>query len=265
MAVRAIFWDKVPGEHGAVRCRACAHACRIGEGASGRCRVRVNREGVLYSLSSDRLASVNLDPVEKKPLYHFLPGTATLSFGTPGCNMTCSFCQNHALSQGPVPPLGTPLPEVPPEFAGRAVASALEAGAASVSFTYNEPLVSPELILAVAPRAKEAGLASILVSNAYAGREGLAALRHLIRAANFDLKSFRDDFYRDICGARLAPVLHAITQAVEFGWWAEITTLLIPGQNDSDGELISIARFIRENLGAHVPWHISRFRPIFRM
>ena len=265
MAVRAVFWENDRDEAFAVHCRACSHACRIEEGAFGRCRIRVNREGVLYSLSSDRLATVNLDPVEKKPLYHFLPGTTTLSFGTPGCNLTCSFCQNHTLSQGPVPAFGTPLPEMPCDFADRAVASALEAGAVSVSFTYNEPFVSPELILAVAPRAKEAGLASILVSNAFAGKDSLPAFKDCVRAVNFDLKSFRDDFYRDICGARLAPVLHTIERAVGFGWWVELTTLLIPGHNDSDEELASIARFIKGNLGANVPWHISRFRPMFRM
>ncbi len=264
MAVRAVLWEKDPAT-AAVRCRACAHACRIRDGAAGRCRVRGNRGGVLYSLSSDRVAAVNLDPVEKKPLFHFLPGTATLSLGTPGCNMTCAFCQNHTLSQGALPPFSGPLEAIPADFAAGAVSSALEQGAASLSFTYNEPLVSPELILAVAPRAAEAGLACVLVSNAYAGKQSLEALRPFVRAANFDLKAFTDGFYASLCGARLAPVLRALEKAVAFGWWVEITTLLIPGYNDSDEELAAIARFIKENLGAHVPWHVSRFHPMFRM
>ncbi|MCC8193545.1 MAG: AmmeMemoRadiSam system radical SAM enzyme [Deltaproteobacteria bacterium] len=263
MAVQAVLWEKDAGGE-VIRCRACAHACRVSPGKAGRCRVRVNKGGVLYSLSSDRVVACNLDPVEKKPLYHFLPGSTTLSFGTPGCNMVCAFCQNHSLSQGSVPVFGTA--HTPPEtFADQAAASAKDVGALSLSFTYNEPCVSPELILAVAPRAKDAGLASVLVSNAYASREAMAAMRDCIRAANFDLKSFRDAFYADLCGARLAPVLHTVTRAVDFGWWVEITTLLIPGHNDSDGELASIAKFIKENLGAHVPWHVSRFRPMFRM
>ena len=273
MAVRAVLWETDAGEGSAVRCLACAHACRIRDGGAGRCRVRVNRDGVLYSLSSDRIAACNLDPVEKKPLFHFMPGTTTLSFGTPGCNMTCAFCQNHTLSQGSVPgfagpPVDSaadPVGVLPEAFAVQAVASAMEAGAASVSFTYNEPCVSPELILAVAPRARDAGLASIIVSNAYASGQSLDALRDIVQAANFDLKSFSDSFYADICGARLAPVLRTITRAVDCGWWVELTTLLIPGHNDSDKELTALARFIRENLGAHVPWHVSRFRPMYKM
>jgi pyruvate formate lyase activating enzyme len=265
MAVRAVLWEKDAATQGAVLCRACAHACRIRNGAAGRCRVRVNRGGTLYSLSSGHVVACNLDPVEKKPLFHFLPGTTTLSFGTPGCNMTCDFCQNHALSQGGLPAPGEAADVLPECFVDQAVSSAGEAGAASVSFTYNEPCVSPELILAVAPRAGDAGLASVIVSNAYAGEASMACFRNCIRAANFDLKSFQDDFYAKLCGARLAPVLRTITRAAAFGWWVEITTLLIPGHNDSDAELTAIAKFIKENLGAHVPWHVSRFRPMFRM
>ncbi|SBW09241.1 Radical SAM domain protein [uncultured delta proteobacterium] len=265
MTIRAVLWEKDAASEGGVLCRACAHGCRIRDGAAGRCRVRVNKGGVLYSLSSGQVVACNLDPVEKKPLYHFLPGTTTLSFGTPGCNMTCAFCQNHALSQGNLPqPKGT-AEALPDTLVSQTVASAIDAGAASVSFTYNEPCVSPELILAVAPRARDAGLATILVSNAYAGPASMDALRDCVRAANFDLKSFSDDFYATLCGARLAPVLRTIAQAVAFGWWVEITTLLIPGHNDSDAELKAIATFIKENLGAHVPWHVSRFRPMFRM
>lgn len=264
MAVKALLWERDTASE-TVYCKACAHACRIGEGASGLCRVRVNFGGELYSLSSDRVAAANVDPVEKKPLFHFLPGTATLSFGTPGCNMTCAFCQNHTLSQGAVPAFTNAVDRLPEAFICRALAAAGESGAGSISFTYNEPCVSPELILAVAPRAAEAGLPAILVSNAYASARSMDALRQYVRAANFDLKAFSDAFYRDLCGARLAPVLRTIARAVEFGWWVEVTTLLIPGRNDSDKELAALARFIKEELGPHVPWHVSRFRPMFRM
>ena len=263
MAIKAVLWE--PSFDDAAICRACMHACRVPSGGAGKCRVRVNRGGELYSLSSDCVVSCNLDPVEKKPLYHFLPGTTTLSFGTPGCNMVCAFCQNHTLSQGNVP-VFSPTPRTRPEhFAREAVASAQKAGASSVSFTYNEPCISPELILATAPLAKEAGLASVLVSNAYASKEAMLAMRDVVMAANFDLKSFSDAFYIELCGAKLAPVLRTISRAAEFGWWVEVTTLLVPGRNDSDEELTAIARFIREDLGPHVPWHVSRFRPLFRM
>lgn len=265
MAVQALLWEKDPARVMGVRCMACSHYCRIGSGEAGQCRVRVNRDGVLYSLSSCHIAAANLDPVEKKPLFHFMPGTQTFSLGTPGCNMTCAFCQNHGLSQGKVPDFGSTETAMPAKFIARIIASAEESCSASISYTYNEPTVSPELIAAVAPRTIEAGLANILVSNAYAGKESMAVLKPLIHAANFDLKSFNDAFYRDLCGARLTPVLRTITSAAHFGWWVEITTLLIPGHNDSDTELASIARFIKEELGPHVPWHVSRFRPMFKL
>lgn len=265
MTVRAILWKEDAARVHGVRCVLCSHYCTIIENGSGRCRMRVNRNGILYSLSSDQIVAANVDPVEKKPLYHFLPGSLTFSLGTPGCNMTCAFCQNHALSQGSAPSFGSPADSLPPAFIEHVIGAARPGGAASVSFTYNEPVISAELIAGVAPRALDMGLATILVSNAYASRESMAALRYMISAANFDLKSFSDKFYRDVCGARLAPVLRTVTEAASFGWWVELTTLLIPGRNDSDTELRRIARFIKEDLGADVPWHISRFRPMYAM
>lgn len=265
MAVKAILWKRDATKSGGVRCLLCAHYCRVESGGSGRCRMRVNRDGVLFSLCSDHIVAANLDPVEKKPLFHFMPGTATFSLGTPGCNMICAFCQNHGLSQGTAPDFGAAALAFPAELRDGVVASARESGAASISFTYNEPTISAELITSVAPKANDAGLAAILVSNAYAGKECMAELRPIIQAANFDLKAFNDAFYRDLCGARLAPVLRTIARAVAFGWWVEVTTLLIPGRNDSDEELTALARFIKNDLGAHVPWHISRFRPMFRL
>lgn len=265
MAVRGILWEKSAENDKSVRCKLCSHHCGIAEGANGRCRVRVNRAGVLYSLSSDRIVAANADPVEKKPLFHFLPGTATFSLGTIGCNMACAFCQNHTISQSPVPSFKTPLDIISPQLVRDTVSSAVSTACKSVSFTYNEPTVSMELIRAVAPLARDTGLETILVSNGYSSREAMKMLAPLISAANFDLKSFSDDFYRQLCGATLAPVLRTIAQAVAYGWWVEITTLLIPGHNDSDEELTRLARFIKEDLGEHVPWHISRFRPMYRM
>ncbi len=250
---------------GRVQCALCSHRCVIAQGETGRCRVRVNLDGALYSLAADHVLAANLDPVEKKPLFHFLPGTATFSIGTEGCNMTCAFCQNHSLSQGRVPAPGTAPGPFPAALPRRLVEAAVQSGAASISYTYNEPTIFFELLEPTARLAQERGLANILVSNAYQSRECLEALRPLVRAANFDLKAFTDDFYRQHCGARLKPVLETLRTAKKFGWWVEVTTLLIPGLNDSDEELRNIASFIKNDLGAEVPWHISRFRPMFRM
>ncbi len=262
MAASALLWESAAD--GCVRCRLCSHYCLIADGEAGFCRVRFNREGKLYSLAADRIASANPDPVEKKPLFHFLPGTLAFSVGTPGCNMTCSFCQNHGLSQGGLP-AREPLLHSLEGHGRRIVEAALAARARSIAYTYNEPTVAAELMLATAEKALAAGLANILISNAYQSKECMEALRGLIQAANFDLKSFRDDFYQTYCGARLKPALRTIETAVSYGWWVEVTTLLIPGRNDTDAELRDMARFIKENLGAHVPWHISRFHPTFRL
>lgn len=249
---------------GRVQCRLCAHNCVIAQEATGRCRVRWNHNSALYSLVADHVTAAHLDPVEKKPLFHFLPGSATFSVGTEGCNMTCAFCQNHDLSQRQIPP-DTPIGIFPASLPRRLVETARTAGAASIAYTYNEPTIFFEMLEPTARMAQENGLDNILVSNAYQSRECLDALRPLIQAANFDLKSFSNAFYREHCGARLRPVLNTLRTAMEFGWWVEITTLLIPGLNDSDEELRAIARFIKSDLGPDVPWHISRFRPMFRM
>jgi pyruvate formate lyase activating enzyme len=200
--------------------------------------------------------------VEKKPLYHYLPGTTTLSFGTPGCNFACSFCQNAALSheareQGHVR-LRKTTARALVEEAGRC-------GAASLSFTYSEPTVFFELMAETADLAQQAGLGAILVSNGFQSPDRLEALQSRIQAANIDLKSFRENFYREYCHARLAPVLDNLKGMRSRGWWVEITTLLIPGLNDSSEELRELARFIAQELGQEVPWHISRFHPAFRM
>lgn len=262
MAIPAILWDKAPD--GALRCGLCSRHCLIPEGCAGFCRARVNRKGVLWSLVSDRIVSANLDPVEKKPLFHFLPGTGIFSVGTQGCTMTCSFCQNHGLSQGSLA-ASSFRPGLPGGYGADIARAAVKTGAAGIAYTYNEPTVAVEMVHAAAPAAIDAGLANVLISNAYQSPACLNLLRDMIHAANFDLKSFRDEFYRNFCSARLKPVLRTIETAVSFGWWVELTTLLIPGRNDSDAELRDIARFIKENLGPQVPWHISRFHPMFRM
>jgi pyruvate formate lyase activating enzyme len=205
---------------------------------------------------------LNLDPVEKKPLYHYLPGTMTLSFGTPGCNFACLFCQNYALSHEARESGQVRLQKTTPRAL---VDEARRRGAASLAFTYSEPTVFFELMAESADIALQAGLGTILVSNGFQSPDSLEALRDRIQAANIDLKSFREDFYREHCQARLAPVLDNLKAMRSFGWWVEVTTLLIPGCNDSPEEVRELARFISRELGPEVPWHISRFYPAFRM
>jgi pyruvate formate lyase activating enzyme len=257
----AQLWKKL--SRGRVQCRLCGRFCVIAPGERGFCGVRANDgKGALHSLVEDGIGAINLDPVEKKPLYHYLPATRTLSFGTPGCNFACAFCQNSALAHGPRESGRADTRRVTPDDL---IEEARRAGAASVSFTYNEPTVFFELMLKTADRALEAGLGSVLVSNGFQSPQCLAALRGRIRAANIDLKSFRDAFYREHCRARLAPVLANLRRMREFGWWLEVTTLLVPGCNDGPEEVRDIARFLARDLGGDVPWHISRFHPAFRM
>jgi len=256
----AAMWKALP--HGRVSCRLCAHFCRIDDGNRGLCGVRENRGGSLFTLVYDRVAAANLDPVEKKPLYHFLPGSMTFSFGTMGCNLSCSFCQNFSLSQPPRQGKAIAGERVSPTALATA---AKHSGAASVSYTYSEPTVFFELMAATADRAHAIDLKNILVSNGFQSPDCLNALAGRIDAANIDLKAMRPDFYERICGARLKPVLKNLVRIRELGWWLEVTTLLIPGGNDSTEELTELAGFLVKELGADTPWHISRFHPDFTM
>ncbi len=254
MTAPALLWKALDDD--AVQCRLCAHFCRMAPGSRGRCGVRENRHGSLVTLVQDHVAALNLDPIEKKPLFHFLPGTQTLSLGTPGCNLACTFCQNWSLSQPPrqgLPVRGEAI--APRELVGMA----LSAGARSIAYTYSEPTIFFELVAETAVLGLEAGLANILVSNGFQSPECLEHLGPLIQAANIDLKSFREKFYRDVCAARLAPVLANLMHMRRLGWHLEVTTLVIPGLNDSDAELGDIARFLYRELGADTPWHVSRF------
>ncbi len=261
----ALLWAPLSQQR--VQCVLCAHRCVIPVGSVGRCGVRHNRNGELLTCAYERIAAANLDPVEKKPLYHFLPGTMTLSFGTAGCNMRCAFCQNAPLSQArqshrtSVTETQRRCSEgqrITPEAL---VAEALRLGAQSIAYTYSEPTIFFELMRDTATLAAEHGLYNILVSNGYQSIETLVALQGLIHACNIDLKAFSERFYRDVCGAHLAPVLDTLRAIHSMGWWLEVTTLLIPQTNDTDAEVRGIASFLRTELGANVPWHISRFQP----
>ena len=256
----ALLWKAL--DQGRAHCRLCSHFCLIPDGGRGKCGVRLNQGGELFTLAADRVAAVNVDPVEKKPLFHFLPGTRTFSFATMGCNLSCSFCQNYALSQ---PPRQTGRVSGEPANPEALVDTAQRHDCRSVSYTYSEPTVFFELMLPTARLAKERGLANILVSNGFQSPECLEELGPYIDAANIDLKAFSEEFYQDRCGARLKPVLDNLKHMVRLGWWLEITTLVIPGLNDSDRELAAIAGFVADELGPQVPWHVSRFHPDFTL
>ena len=247
---------------GVAQCLLCRQFCRLEPGAWGWCGVRVNQDGTLYTIVDDQVAALNLDPVEKKPLYHFLPGTTTYSLGTQGCNLHCKFCQNHDLAHSIKQDhilRGRPANPVSLVHGAKAV------GAASISYTYSEPTIFFELMRPTAKLAVEEGLKNIMVSNGYQSRHCLKALDGLIHAVNFDLKAFSNRFYEQLCGARLSPVLDTLREAVNMGWWVEVTTLLIPGENDSPDELQNLAEFIAKDLGRQVPWHISRYHPAYQL
>lgn len=253
---QALLWK--PLKDGKVQCRLCAHFCSIAPQERGVCGVRENNQGALITLVRDRVAALHLDPVEKKPLYHFFPGTKTLSLGTMGCNLSCSFCQNHGLSQ---PPRQGKAVQGERLAAPEIVALARSMSAASISYTYSEPTVFFELVLSTSRLAIDQGLQNIIVSNGFQSPECLEAWGPLIHAANIDLKAFREKFYQEQCGARLKPILKNLKTIRKLGWWLEVTTLLIPGLNDDPEELRDMAGFIAQELGTDTPWHLSRFHP----
>ncbi|TAL17732.1 AmmeMemoRadiSam system radical SAM enzyme [bacterium] len=253
------FWE--PSEGGDVQCFLCSHRCRIKPGKRGICRVRENREGKLYTLVYGRVAATGLDPVEKKPLYHFLPGSLTFSLATVGCNLDCSHCQNYSLSQAPGPPAKMPGSYVDPRGI---VSEAMASGASSISYTYSEPTIFMEYALDIMEMAHEEGLKNIFVTNGFMTPEAVKALDGLLDAANVDLKGMTEDFYRKVCHAKLEPVLESIRNLKKIGVWVEVTTLVIPGYNDSEEELDKIAGFIK-SVDPEMPWHVTGFHPTYKM
>ncbi len=257
-SVRAVLWEPWRGST-SVHCSLCAHHCRIEPGARGLCEVRENRDGELHALTFGCAISAAVDPIEKKPLFHFLPASTSFSIATVGCNFTCSFCQNSDISQMPRGGGRISGSRFPPD---EVVEQALETGCSSISYTYTEPTVYLEYALACAAPAVDAGLKNVFVTNGYMTPEALDLIGPYLHAANVDLKSFDDDFYRTYVGARLSPVLRSIRQLVDMGVWVEVTTLVIPGLNDGEDELRSLAAFLAD-LDPHIPWHVSRFHPSF--
>ncbi len=256
--VEARFYRK--GEDRSADCFLCGRRCRVADGKRGFCGVRENRDGTLYSLVYGRLIARHVDPIEKKPLYHFLPGTFAYSIAAPGCNFRCSFCQNWQISQVDAAPALRSLDYTPPEDV---VEAAVSGGAESISYTYTEPTVFMEYALDCAALARDRGLKNTFVTNGYQTPEAVEGMAGLIDAANVDLKAFSDDFYRRYCQARLEPVLEAIANMHAAGIHVELTTLVLPGQNDSEEELRELAHFVA-GVSPDIPWHISRFHPDYK-
>jgi pyruvate formate lyase activating enzyme len=253
------FWHRL--DDGRVQCDVCPRACRLHEGQRGLCFVRARTGDQIVLTSYGRSSGFCVDPVEKKPLNHFLPGSAVLSFGTAGCNLACKFCQNWDISKSRE--IDTLADAADPE----ALALAAEAsGARSVAFTYNDPTIFLEYAADAADACRERGIRSIAVSAGYICPEPRQELYGHLDAANIDLKAFTDDFYHRVCAARLAPVLETLDYLVhETAVWVEITTLLIPGRNDSDAEIDAETRWIAEHLGPDVPLHFTAFHPDYKM
>lgn len=248
-------------EGGFVRCGLCRFRCRIRDGARGICGVRENREGKLFSLVYGKLCAEHVDPIEKKPLFHVLPGSRSYSIASVGCNFRCRHCQNYSISQVP------PDASIPGELRSPedVVKLALDTGCRSISYTYTEPTIFFEFAFETARLAREAGLLNIFVTNGYISQEALAMIAPYLDAANIDLKGFSEGFYRDIVHARLTEVLDSIIEYRRQGIWIELTTLIIPGLNDAEQDLQGIAAFIVENLGVDVPWHVTQFYPTYRL
>ena len=262
---QAMLYDKL--DRAAVRCRLCAHGCNIEEGKRGICRVRENRGGELFSLVYGKPVAASPDPIEKKPLFHFLPGSVSFSIATVGCNFQCAFCQNWDISQydrenkDPLPGGGQGGGDVPPEEIARA---ALRNGAASISYTYTEPTIFFEYATDIMELAHSRGLKNVFVSNGYQSADCAEACRGLLDAANIDLKAMTDSFYQKECKAKLQPVLDTLKRFSHMGVWLEVTTLLIPGKNDGKTELKDLAGFVASELAPHVPWHVSAYTPRYK-
>ena len=250
-----------PLEEGKVQCHLCNHRCTISPSKRGLCGVRENHDGKLFTLVFGRAISLNVDPVEKKPLFHLFPGSTSFSIAAVGCNFRCLQCQNHEISQMPRDKGRIDGSSVPP---AQIVSLAKEYGCRSISYTYTEPTIYFEYAYETAVLASKEGVKNIFVTNGYMTEEALRTVEPYLDAANVDLKSFQEKFYKEVCGARLKPVLENLQSMRKMGIWVEVTTLVIPTLNDSDKEFEEIAQFIL-SLGPEVPWHISAFYPTYKI
>lgn len=247
----------------AIKCTACNHSCIVQNDRTGLCGVRKNIKGDLYLTTYGKVSAINIDPIEKKPLFHFLPGTEAFSIGGVGCNFGCDFCQNWDISQAgkdssiPLPSLHDLLPE-------KIVQECKKQGIPTIAYTYNEPAITFEYNFDTAKLASKSNIKNVYVSNGYASKKSIDLISPYLDGINIDLKAFTENFYQELCKAKLKPVLDNIKYYFEKGVWIELTTLIIPGKNDSTKELEQIARFIL-SISPSIPWHISRFSPTYKM
>ena len=257
----AVLWQPL-GEKSKVQCKLCSWRCTIDDGKPGRCCVRKNISGTLYSLNYYKVCSANPDPIEKKPLFHFQPGSRSFSIAAVGCNFQCEFCQNWQISQAAVEQGRIDGEAVSPE---QVVEAAIQSGCKSIAYTYTEPTVFMELCNDCGRPAKERGLTNVFVSNGFQTKEAIDFAADWLDGINVDLKAFSEDYYKRLCKARLQPVLDTISYiAKQTNIWLEVTTLLVPGENDSEDELKALTDFLVNSAGADVPWHISRFHPQYK-
>lgn len=259
--MKALLFDVLEGT--GVRCNLCNHRCVLRDGATGICGVRKNIGSVLETLVYGRLIAQHVDPIEKKPLFHVLPGTSSYSIATVGCNFRCQFCQNAQIAQLPSERGNLNIGDK--RSASQVVEAAVSAGCRSISYTYTEPTVFFEFAYDTAKLARERGLLNIFVTNGYMTREALEMIAPYLDAANVDLKGFSDEFYTHYCGAKRRHVIETLRSMKSLGVFVEITTLLIPGLNDDEQELKALSSFIASDLGPDTPWHISRFHPAYKM
>jgi pyruvate formate lyase activating enzyme len=250
----AYLYKKLPNKK--VQCQTCAHFCILSPGQRGKCGVRENIDGKLYSLVYGKVVAMNIDPIEKKPFYHFFPGSYSLSIATVGCPFSCLYCQNWQISQSFKRAKETPGEYVPPE---KIVEIALKNNLPSISYTYTDPIAFLEYALDVMKLAKKAGLKNNFVSNGFMSEESAKLIIPYLDANNIDIKGFSEEFYQKVCGGRLQPVLDTAKLMKKSGVWVEITTLVIPTLNDDEKTFEGIAKWIYENLGPEIPWHVSQF------
>ena len=254
----AMFYRKLTG--GLVRCELCPHRCVISVSSRGKCGVRENRVGTLYSMVHSKACALNNDPIEKKPLFHFRPGTNAFSLATAGCNLECRFCQNWEISQ--FRPEQIPYQDMPPE---KVLLSASDARSSSIAFTYSEPTIFYEYARDICMAASGTGIGRVMISNGYIQKTPMEKLLPHLDAVKIDFKSFGENFYRDICSAQLAPVLSTLQTIKDAGVWLELVMLVIPTLNDSEREFDAMSRWVVQKLGPDVPIHFTRFHPMYKL